>query len=118
MKTILVCLLAFPLAACTPPDAPNGDAAAPAAAPAAATDCPWNYENTRWWELCPPQYALCKDGKQQSPIDLTMTEPDDLPELEFHYRRAIFDVAPYYFDQELQAHPRHGDDPLSLSIDG
>jgi carbonic anhydrase len=93
VRTILACLLAFPLAACAP-----------------AGDCSWSYTGARgpdhWWEICPPQNALCKDGTEQSPIDLGGARPDNLPGLVFDYRPTRptqFTVEPMYFGQELQA---------------
>ena len=45
---------------------------------------PWSYEGERgpehWGDL-DPEYAPCKDGHAQSPIDIRETEKADLPAL-------------------------------------
>ena len=50
---------------------------------------PWSYEGPRgpdhWGEL-DPEYATCKDGKAQSPIDIQSAEKADLPALRFEYQ--------------------------------
>jgi carbonic anhydrase len=49
---------------------------------------PWSYAGAKgpehWGDL-DPQYAPCKDGKAQSPIDIGRTEKADLPSLRFEY---------------------------------
>jgi carbonic anhydrase len=56
---------------------------------------PWSYAGARgpehWGDL-DPQYAPCKDGKEQSPIDIRSTEKGDLPPLRFEYRRGPLNV--------------------------
>lgn len=48
----------------------------------------WSYEGARgpehWGDL-DPEYAACKLGKQQSPIDIRNAEKTDLPALRFEY---------------------------------
>lgn len=50
---------------------------------------PWSYEGPRgpehWGDL-DPEYALCKQGKEQSPIDIQNTQEADLAPLKFEYR--------------------------------
>jgi carbonic anhydrase len=118
VRTFLACLIAVPLLA-APASAQNG-AAAPAAEGA---DCPWSYEGPtgpdHWWELCPPQNALCKVGKRQSPIVLGAAEPADLPRLGFDYRRTRFTVAEAYGGQELQAQaPQDAAERMYLLVGG
>jgi len=118
VRTFLACLIVVPLLA-TPAAAENG-AAAPAAESA---DCQWSYEGPtgpeHWWEICPPQNALCKAGKRQSPIDLAEAEPADLPRLGFDYRRTRFTVVEAYGGQELQAQaPQDAAERLYLLVGG
>ena len=99
MRTLLACLVAFPLAACVP-----------AVTPEPAADCPWSYREgdtgpANWARLCPPQYpyAGC-NGQQQSPIVLTDAQPAELPRLVFdEYSETGFNVVEAYWGQELQA---------------
>ena len=48
----------------------------------------WSYEGSRgpehWGEL-DPAYAACRDGKEQSPIDIRNTRKARLPALQFQY---------------------------------
>jgi len=50
----------------------------------------WTYEGTtgagHWGDL-DPDYAPCKTGKEQSPIDIRNTEKAALPAIRFEYRR-------------------------------
>jgi carbonic anhydrase len=50
---------------------------------------PWEYEGARgpehWGDL-DPEYAACKTGKEQSPIDIRNAEKADLPALRFEYK--------------------------------
>jgi carbonic anhydrase len=52
---------------------------------------PWSYEGPRgyahWGDL-DPDYATCKTGKAQSPIDIGTTEKADLPAIHFEYTSA------------------------------
>ena len=49
---------------------------------------PWSYEGAKgpehWGDL-DPEYAACKTGKEQSPVDIRKTEKADLPALRFDY---------------------------------
>jgi carbonic anhydrase len=49
----------------------------------------WEYEGARgpehWGDL-DPEYAACKTGKEQSPIDIQNAEKADLPPLRFEYK--------------------------------
>ena len=51
----------------------------------------WTYEGAtgaaHWGEL-DPAYAPCKNGKEQSPIDIRSAEKADLPALQFDYKSA------------------------------
>lgn len=50
---------------------------------------PWSYSGDkgpeRWGDL-DPDYATCKTGQEQSPIDILETQKADLPVLRFEYR--------------------------------
>ena len=52
---------------------------------------PWSYTGTtgaeHWGDL-DPEYAACKTGREQSPIDIRSAEKADLPVLRFEYRSA------------------------------
>ncbi|MGB6690401.1 MAG: carbonic anhydrase family protein [Terracidiphilus sp.] len=68
--------------------------AAPALLPAASHaqwKTPWSYNGARgpehWGDL-DPDYAACKTGKQQSPIDIRGAEKGDLPAIRFEYQSA------------------------------
>src|ERR1700744_1074731 len=49
----------------------------------------WTYEGadgpTPWGDL-KPEYAACKIGKEQSPIDILNPKPADLPFIRFEYK--------------------------------
>ncbi len=49
---------------------------------------PWSYEGAtgaaHWGDL-DPAYAACKDGKEQSPIDIRNAEKTELPAITFEY---------------------------------
>jgi carbonic anhydrase len=52
---------------------------------------PWDYEGPRGaahWSSLDPAYAVCNQGKEQSPIDIRGTERAGLPALRFEYRNA------------------------------
>ena len=55
---------------------------------AAGSDPHWSYEGDEgpehWAELS-AKYALCRDGMNQSPVDLVADYHVDLPELVFEY---------------------------------
>jgi carbonic anhydrase len=50
---------------------------------------PWDYSDARgpshWGDL-KPEYADCKTGHHESPIDIRNPRPSDLPRLEFDYK--------------------------------
>ncbi len=50
---------------------------------------PWSYEGAKgpehWGDL-DPEYAPCRDGKEQSPIDIRSAEKAELPTLRFEYK--------------------------------
>src|SRR6202451_1847936 len=50
---------------------------------------PWSYEGAtgaaHWGDL-DPDYAACKTGREQSPIDIRNAEKADLPAIRFEYR--------------------------------
>jgi carbonic anhydrase len=56
---------------------------------------PWSYAGARgpehWGDL-DPQYAPCRDGKAQSPIDIGRTQKADLPSLRFEYHSGPLNV--------------------------
>lgn len=58
------------------------------AALAGATATHWSYEGEEgpehWGDLS-PDYSICKDGRNQSPVDLVATVHTELPELVFMY---------------------------------
>jgi carbonic anhydrase len=64
--------------------------AGPAAAAEPAHDKPhWDYGHEHGpdhWGDMEPDYATCKAGQHQSPIDITATEKADLPAIEFDYK--------------------------------
>lgn len=48
----------------------------------------WGYEGAHGpehWGSLDPGFAVCSDGREQSPIDLTGAEPGDLSEIVFEY---------------------------------
>jgi carbonic anhydrase len=59
------------------------------ARPQAQWRTPWSYDGEKgpehWGDL-DPEYAVCKAGKAQSPIDIRHAEKADLPALRFEYR--------------------------------
>jgi carbonic anhydrase len=56
---------------------------------------PWSYEGPKgadhWGEL-DPEYAACKDGKEQSPIDIRSAKKADLPALRFEYKSGPLNI--------------------------
>lgn len=63
--------------------------ALPAVGPRAQWKTPWTYEGAtgaeHWGDL-DPEYAACKTGKEQSPIDIGSAEKADLRHLRFEYK--------------------------------
>jgi carbonic anhydrase len=56
---------------------------------------PWSYDGTKgpehWGDL-DPEYAPCKDGKEQSPIDIRSAEKANLPGLRFEYKSGPLNI--------------------------
>jgi len=56
---------------------------------------PWSYQGekgpTHWGNL-KPEYAVCKNGKHQSPIDIRNPKAADLPPIEFSYAPAAYRI--------------------------
>jgi carbonic anhydrase len=56
---------------------------------------PWSYEGARgaehWGDL-DPDYAACRDGKEQSPIDIRSAEKADLPAIRFEYKSGPLNI--------------------------
>ena len=56
---------------------------------------PWSYEGKRgpahWGDL-KSEYAACKTGKHQSPIDIRGAKQTDLPPIEFSYGPSPFRI--------------------------
>jgi carbonic anhydrase len=47
---------------------------------------PWTYEEAARWGGLDPDYAACKAGRDQSPIDIRNAQKADLPAIRFEYR--------------------------------
>ncbi len=49
----------------------------------------WGYEGERgperWWKI-KPEYSICKDGKNQSPVNIADVEKANLTDIEFSYQ--------------------------------
>jgi len=60
-----------------------------AAGPGAQWKTKWSYEGTtgpeHWGDL-DPEYATCKAGREQSPIDIRNAEKAELPPIRFEYK--------------------------------
>ncbi len=56
---------------------------------------PWSYEGAKgpehWGDL-DPDYAPCKVGKEQSPIDIRSAEKADLPAIRFDYKSGPLNI--------------------------
>lgn len=55
----------------------------------------WSYEGhegVEHWGDLDPSFALCKTGKQQSPVDIKATKAAKLPALEFNYAAGAAEV--------------------------
>lgn len=65
-----------------------GALAATVAITASAAEVHWSYEGEagpeHWGDLS-PDYHLCKDGKQQSPVDIAKTTEKNLGKISFNY---------------------------------
>lgn len=56
---------------------------------------PWNYEGSRgpeYWGDLDPNYAPCKDGHEQSPINIRGEQKADLPPLQFEYKSGPLNI--------------------------
>ena len=55
----------------------------------------WSYKGhagpEHWGDLS-PDYFLCKDGKQQSPINITGTQPANLQKIKFSYKASAKEI--------------------------
>ena len=55
----------------------------------------WSYEGAtgpdHWGDLS-PDYAKCKTGSEQSPINITSSVTSDLPAIEFHYAESALKI--------------------------
>jgi carbonic anhydrase len=55
----------------------------------------WSYEGAKgaehWGDL-DPEYAACRDGKEQSPIDIRSAEKTDLPAIRFEYKSGPLNI--------------------------
>ena len=55
----------------------------------------WGYTGhsgpEHWGDLA-PEYATCKTGKQQSPINIEKTRQEKLPAIEFHYQHSLLEA--------------------------
>lgn len=80
------------------PDAKNGKAVAKEAPPPSTpgTPPPWSYDGksngpAHWGKLA-TEYASCRDGKRQSPIDIRSPIRADLPPLRFSWQAAVLAI--------------------------
>jgi carbonic anhydrase len=74
---------------------PGGPPAPPQRPVSTTWRTPWSYDGPtgpdHWGDL-DPQYAACRDGKEQSPIDIRPSATADLPPLRFDYHRGPLNV--------------------------
>ncbi len=103
----------------------------------AATDEHWSYEGAdgpEQWGNLSPEFDLCSEGKNQSPIDLSGTLDADLPALVFNYSNrgaisevnnghtVVVSVKPGNFvllrDQKFEVKQFHFHSPSEHHIDG
>jgi carbonic anhydrase len=65
------------------------------AGPRAQSNTQWSYEGAtgpeHWGDL-DPEYAACKVGKEQSPIDMRNAEKADLPAIRFKYKTGTLKI--------------------------
>lgn len=75
---------------------------------AAAEPAPWSYVGStgadKWGEL-DPDYALCRSGKNQSPLNINseMTRTSQLPALDIHFTAGPATVRNYGYTLEVQS---------------
>jgi carbonic anhydrase len=56
---------------------------------------PWSYggaKGAEHWGDLDPDYAACRDGKEQSPIDIRSAEKTDLPAIRFEYKSGPLNI--------------------------
>ena len=81
------CLCATYLAACNAPDTPHDDSE-DVSHSGVQHDAHWGYgpdNGPNSWADLHPDYALCRDGQAQSPIDIQNPSPVELPNLTVEY---------------------------------
>ena len=95
-KFSLLCCLSMLLtaAAC---DAPGSSSAEEAHEPQASVEHTqhWGYGSNNGpesWADLNPEYVLCRDGREQSPIDISAPSPAELPSLEANYQAATMRI--------------------------
>ena len=92
--TVIAYLGALLIAACDAPVASHEDIAESHEA-TVKHDIHWGYgpENgPAVWADLNPEYALCRDGREQSPIDISDPSPAELPGLEANYQAATMRI--------------------------
>jgi carbonic anhydrase len=121
--TLGLALVAVLAAACQPAAAPLEEPEEPA--PPAAHEVHWGYEGQEgpehWAELS-PEYTPCRDGREQSPVDLTDAVPASGARLERRIGTAVLnlDQRARVMDLVDNGHTIQitNDAPLSLDVDG
>jgi carbonic anhydrase len=92
LKNISISVLLFGAAALLMGAAPRAQNAKPSST---IWKTPWTYEGAKgaghWGDL-DPDYATCKEGKAQSPIDIRNAVKADLPALRFEYRTGPLNI--------------------------
>ena len=92
------CLTATALvAACSPPETVSEEFALEEAAHETSVEHTqhWGYGPNNGpgsWADLSPEYALCRDGREQSPVDISDPSPAELPGLEANYQAATMRI--------------------------
>lgn len=92
---LVSCISAVVLvAACDAPESPREE---PVSATEAAVEHSrhWGYESDNgpeFWAKLNPDYALCGDGREQSPVDISDASPAELPGLTTKYQAAAIRI--------------------------